>query len=79
MSLKISQNKNREINKDNNIHKDSEISSSLKSKIINETKSNDRTTNRNIITSAANNQTINANLKESAREKKAKFSKITNF
>ena len=75
--LKNSQNKNQEINKDYNPPKDSEIPSSQKGENINESKSNDRTTNRNIFTPVPNNPSVNVNSKESAGEEKTIFSKIT--
>ena len=75
--LKNSQNKNQEINKDYNPPKDSEIPSSQKGENINESKSNDRTTNRNIFTPVPNNPSVNVNSKETAGEEKTIFSKIT--
>ena len=73
--LKNSQNKNQEINKDYNPPKDSEIPSSQKGENINESKSNDRTTNRNIFTPVPNNPSVNINSKEICRRRKNNFFK----
>ena len=74
---KLFQNKNQEINIEYNPPKDSEFHSSHRGDNSNESKFNERTTNRNIFTPVPNPQSINANSKESVGEEKTIFSKIT--
>ena len=75
--LKFSQKKNIEIKVDYNPPKDSEFLLSQKGEATNDSKTNERSTNKNIFTPVPNNQNANINSKETVTEEKTIFSKIT--
>jgi unconventional prefoldin RPB5 interactor 1 len=75
--LKFSQKKNLEIKVHYNPNKDTELQSSQKIEVTNESKKDERSTNRNIFTPVPNNQNTNINPKETVNEEKTIFSKIT--
>ena len=75
--LKFSQKKNIEIKVDYNPPKDSEFLLSQKGEATNDSKTNERSTNKNIFTPVPNNQNANINTKETVTEEKTIFSKIT--
>ena len=75
--LKYMKKKNMEIKVDYNPPKDSEFLSSQKGEATNDSKTNERSTNKNIFTPVPNNQNVNINSKETVNEEKTIFSKIT--
>ena len=73
--VKSSQKKNLEMKVDN--PKDSEFHSFQKEELTNESKNNDKMTNKNLFMPVPNKQNSNTNSKEITGEEKTIFSKIT--
>ena len=75
--LKLSQKKNLEIKVDYNPPKDSEFHSSQRGENTNDSKTNERSTSKNIFIPVPNPQNLNINSKQTIGEEKTIFSKIT--